>query len=171
MAEKSGVATSLTGWGLTAPTTARLHVGGPDDLPGILAQRRPRGVIARGLGRSYGDAAQNAGGDVVAPLPSRIELDAGAEGGPVVHVSAGTSVHELIQTLVPTGHFVPVTPGTRYVTVGGAVAADVHGKNHHRHGSFGHHVLSLDLLTADGSVRTVGPERDSELFWATVGGM
>jgi decaprenylphospho-beta-D-ribofuranose 2-oxidase len=140
-------------------------------LPEVVTQAGPRGVIARGLGRSYGDAAQNAGGLVIGPLPGSIELDAGAEGGPVVHVSAGSSIHELIRTLVRAGHFVPVTPGTRYVTVGGAIAADVHGKNHHRHGSFGSHVVSLDLLTADGSVLTIGPDRERELFWATVGGM
>jgi decaprenylphospho-beta-D-ribofuranose 2-oxidase len=163
--------TRLTGWGRTAPTTARLHTGTAEELPGLVAAAGPRGLIARGLGRSYGDAAQNAGGDVVAPLPSSIELDPGTEGGPVVHVSAGTSIHELIRELVPTGHFVPVTPGTRYVTVGGAIAADVHGKNHHRHGSFGSHVVSLDLVTADGSVRTVGPDQEAGLFWATVGGM
>jgi decaprenylphospho-beta-D-ribofuranose 2-oxidase len=166
-----GQLTSLTGWGRTAPTTARLVTGGPRSLPGIVANAGPRGLIARGLGRSYGDAAQNAGGAVVGPLPSRMELEVDAAGGPVVHVSAGTSIHEMIRALVPAGHFVPVTPGTRYVTVGGAVAADVHGKNHHRDGCFGSHVVSLDLLTADGSVRTIGPDREPELFWATVGGM
>jgi decaprenylphospho-beta-D-ribofuranose 2-oxidase len=172
MAEPAGGrATSLTGWGRTSPSTARLLPGTPEELPGIITGAGARGVIARGLGRSYGDAAQNAGGDVIGPLPSRIDLDADADGGPVVHASAGASLHELIRVLVPTGHFVPVTPGTRYVTIGGAIAADVHGKNHHRHGSFGSHVVSLDLLTADGSVRTIGPDQEGELFWATVGGM
>ncbi len=170
MAEQ-GARVSLTGWGRTAPTTARLVPGSPEALAGIVAAAGPRGVIARGLGRSYGDAAQNAGGDVIGPLPSSIELDRDAEGGPVVRTSAGTSVHELVRELVPTGHFVPVTPGTRYVSVGGAIAADVHGKNHHRDGTFGCHVVSLDLLTADGTVRTIGPRRDPALFWATVGGM
>jgi len=171
MAEPAGRRTILTGWGRTSPTSARMLTGSLEAVPALVAQAGPRGIIARGLGRSYGDAAQNAGGDVVGPLPSRIDLEADAEGGPIVRVSAGTSIHELIRLLVPTGHFVPVTPGTRYVTVGGAIAADVHGKNHHRHGSFGSHVVSLDLLTADGAVRSIGPELDAELFWATIGGM
>lgn len=169
--------TDLVGWGRTAPTRARLVSSTPDALPALLRDLDPavcdRGVLARGLGRSYGDAAQNAGGTVIAPLPARIELDESAPGGPVVRVSAGTDLHALMRALLPTGHFVPVTPGTRYVTVGGAIAADVHGKNHHRDGSFGQHVAALDLLVADGSVRTVGPlpDQDPELFWATVGGM
>ena len=171
MAEPGGRRTSLTGWGRTSPSTARVVSGTRDDVARLVADAGPRGIIARGLGRSYGDAAQNAGGEVIGPLPSHLELEAEAPGGPVVRVSAGTTIHELIRELVPTGHFVPVTPGTRYVTVGGAIAADVHGKNHHRHGSIGDHVVSLDLLTADGSVRTVGPDLEGGLFWATVGGM
>lgn len=128
----------------------------------------PRGLIARGLGRSYGDPAQNAGGEVLLPLAAWIDPLGPAD---TVRVSAGTSLHDLMAALLPQGRFVPVTPGTRYVTVGGAIACDVHGKSHHVAGSFGDHVLDLDLVTADGEVRTIGPDRDPELFWATVGGL
>ena len=84
---------------------------------------------------------------------------------------AGVSLHQLMSTMLPLGWFVPVTPGTRYVTVGGAIGADIHGKNHHSAGSFCQHVESFDLLGADGQVRTVTPEGNPELFWATAGGM
>ena len=166
--------TTLTGWGHTAPTSARLLEATADQLPELVRRLDAgsgRGLIARGLGRSYGDAAQNAGGTVLAPLPGGARLDLDHPSGPRVRASAGTSWHDLVRVLLPTGHFVPVTPGTRYVTVGGAVAADVHGKNHHREGSIGSHLDSLDLLLADGTVRTVGPEQEPDLFWATVGGM
>ena len=166
---------TLTGWGRTAPSRSVLVDATTDSLSELLAQVRTsssgRGLVARGLGRSYGDPAQNAGGIVLAPLPDHVSMDADNPGGPRVRVSAGTSLHELIRALLPTGHFVPVSPGTRFVTVGGAIAADVHGKNHHRNGSLAAHVESLELLTSDGTVRTVGPEREPELFWATTGGM
>jgi len=88
---------------------------------------------------------------------------------------AGTSLDEVLRVSVPQGWFVPVTPGTRMVTVGGAIAADIHGKNHHRDGTFGMHVRSLDLLTADGTVKVLQPgggtAADQELYRATVGGM
>lgn len=158
----------LTGWGMTAPTVSRVIEATAAEVPALVGAAGPRGVLARGLGRSYGDPAQNAGGAVLAPLPAAI--------GPVdpdglVRVSAGTSLHDLMVDLLPRGRFVPVTPGTRYVTVGGAIACDVHGKSHHRTGSFGDHVASLDLVLADGSTRTVGPDREADLFWATVGGL
>ena len=98
--------------------------------------------LARGLGRSYGDAAQCAGGTVIdcTCLDRVIELDwAGAK----VRVEAGCSLDALLRAVVPQGFFVPVTPGTRYVSLGGAVASDVHGKNHHRDGTIGAHVQSL----------------------------
>lgn len=158
----------LTGWGGTAPTAAHLVTSSIEDLGAVLGAAGPRGLVARGLGRSYGDVAQNAGGDVLAPLPGGIEIDA-AQG--LARVAAGTSFHDLMRDLIPAGFFVPVTPGTRFVTMAGAVACDIHGKNHHRDGSIADHVVALDLLTADGTVRTVGPESDPELFWGTVGGL
>ncbi len=126
-------------------------------------------MLARGLGRSYGDAAQNAGGDVLVLDPDGpVRLD--AESG-VVDVGAGVSLDRLIRVLLPRGFFLPVTPGTRQVSVGGAIACDIHGKNHHVDGTFGRHVLDLDLVTADGQVRRLSAEEHPDLFWATVGGM
>ncbi len=160
----------LAGWGATSPTTAQVqHPAMPAELLGSLDSPPARGAIARGLGRSYGDAAQNAGGRVIdTTLLEEIDLDP-ATG--IVTASAGTSIDRLIRVLVPRGFFVPVTPGTRYVTVGGAVAADIHGKNHHASGSWCDHVLSLRLLLPSGEVREIGPDADADLFWATAGGL
>jgi decaprenylphospho-beta-D-ribofuranose 2-oxidase len=130
----------------------------------------PRGsVIARGLGRSYGDAAQCAGGTVVdtSGFNSIGVIDAGTGS---VEVGSGASLDALIRASLPMGWFIPVSPGTRQVTVGGAIAADVHGKNHHREGSFCSYVASLTFVTPVG-VLTITPENDPELFWATAGGM
>lgn len=137
-----------------------------------VTERPDRGVIARGLGRAYGDPAQNAGG-VVLDMTSMSRILAVDADARVAHVEAGVSLATLMRVLIDFGLWVPVLPGTAQVTVGGAIAADVHGKNHHVAGSFGNHVRSLDLLTADGSVRTVRPDDPSNqhLFWATVGGM
>jgi decaprenylphospho-beta-D-ribofuranose 2-oxidase len=125
-------------------------------------------LIARGLGRSYGDAAQ-CGGGLVLDTSSLSTIGSVDEQG-VVEVGAGVSLHRLMQRTLPSGWFVAVTPGTRYVTVGGAIAADVHGKNHHRDGSFARHVKQLTLAAPAGTF-TVSPEEDPELFWATAGGM
>ncbi len=132
-----------------------------------------RGVLARGLGRSYGDNAQNGGGLVVdMPALNRIHsIDADTA---LVDVDAGVNLDQLMRAALPFGLWVPVLPGTRQVTVGGAIACDIHGKNHHSAGSFGNHVRSMDLLTADGRIRRLTPsggsDEDTALFWATVGG-
>ncbi|MEV4171776.1 FAD-binding oxidoreductase [Nonomuraea sp. NPDC049709] len=160
--------TFLTGWGRTAPTPAMLaRPRTLDELREAVEDAPRRGLVARGLGRSYGDAAQNAGGLVL----DCTGLDTWTfdEATGLVTASGGVSLHELMTELVPRGWFLPVSPGTRYVTVGGAVAADVHGKNHHRDSSFGAHVRSLTLVTAGGTARVLRPGQP--LFHATVGGM
>jgi decaprenylphospho-beta-D-ribofuranose 2-oxidase len=163
------VSRSLSGWGRTAPSSARVLVEPTlEAIAHAVREAGSRGVIARGLGRSYGDPAQNAGGLVVDMTGyNRIHcLD--ADSGLAV-VDAGVSLDTLMRAALPFGLWVPVLPGTRQVTVGGAIAADIHGKNHHSAGSFGDHVRALDLVTADGTVVTLTPE--DELFWATLGGM
>jgi decaprenylphospho-beta-D-ribofuranose 2-oxidase len=161
----------LTGWGRTAPTSAYLTpLRRADEAADLLAARTGRGVLARGLARSYGDAAQNAGGLVLDTTAADRVLDIDLATGEI-EVEAGISLDRLMNLFVPMGLFVPVTAGTRYVTVGGAIAADIHGKNHHVAGSFSQHVRWLDLLLADGRVRRVGPQQDPELFRATAGGM
>ncbi|SFP02266.1 decaprenylphospho-beta-D-ribofuranose 2-oxidase [Geodermatophilus dictyosporus] len=163
--------TALAGWGRTAPSVAVVRAAGEDDqLAEAVAGAPVRGVIARGLGRSYGDPAQNGGGAVLDMTSRSRVLSVDVPSGRVL-VEAGASLDHLMQHLLPLGLMVPVSPGTRQVTVGGAVAADIHGKNHHAAGSFCDHVESLDLLTADGVVRSVSRESDPQLFWATAGGM
>jgi decaprenylphospho-beta-D-ribofuranose 2-oxidase len=158
----------LTGWGRTAPSRAEVvAAAAPENVAARVRAAGPRGVLARGLGRSYGDAAQNSGGTV-------IDLRGTVEIGPVdpsgmVRCSAGTSLEALLERVVPDGWFAPVTPGTRQVTLGGALAADVHGKNHHRDGSLANHVTSVRMVDGLGEVRDLTPA--DELFWAIPGGM
>jgi decaprenylphospho-beta-D-ribofuranose 2-oxidase len=127
-------------------------------------------VIARGLGRAYGDAAMNAGGRVVDASAVTGVLDLDPATG-LVRALAGTSLDDLMRVTVPQGWFLPVTPGTKFVTLGGAIASDVHGKDHHAAGTFGSHVRSLVLALPDGTTRTLTPSATPEEFWATCGGM
>jgi decaprenylphospho-beta-D-ribofuranose 2-oxidase len=162
----------LTGWGRTAPTRARVASPTvPGEVAAILGRPPYRGAIARGLGRSYGDAAQNAGGTVISTrsLTASAELDS-ATGR--VRVGAGASLGELIADVLPRGWFPAVVPGTQFVTVGGAIASDVHGKNHHRDGSFCDHAHAIELAVPSGARLSLTPDGpDADAFWATAGGM
>lgn len=154
----------LTGWGRTAPALTRVVEPDASGLVGVLDSAT---LVARGLGRGYGDCAVAGGGTTVSTRAMRaLAIHDG-----VLDAAAGASLEEVLKVAVPQGWFVPVTPGTRFVTVGGAIASDIHGKNHHRDGTFGDHVEELSLMLASGETRTVSRSSDPHLFWATVGGM
>lgn len=159
----------LTGWGRTRPSWAK--VSGPMDrcaLQELVASRPARGVLARGAGRSYGDAAQNMDGHVVSPAQPALELDVAAR---TLRAPASASFAEVLAEAVPQGLMLPVLPGTRHLTLGGAVAADVHGKNQHADGSIAAWIDELELIDGTGTLRTLTPDGDPEAFHATVGGM
>lgn len=132
-------------------------------------QRFAAPVLAYGNGRSYGDSCLNDGGALI--LSARLDrvLSFDRESG-LVTCEAGVLLDELLKLVVPAGWFPPVTPGTAFVTIAGALANDVHGKNHHRSGSFGRHVRAFDLMRSDGSLLTCAPDLNPELFAATIGG-
>ena len=177
---------TLHGWGRTAPT--RAQVLSTEDLDTIVdaveqvaddnadkPDHLKRGVIARGMGRSYGDPAQNAGGLVI-DMQRFNKIHSIDPDTALVVVDGGVTLDQLMKAALPYGLWVPVLPGTRQVTIGGAIGPDIHGKNHHSAGSFGNHVESMELLVASGKILTLKPEGseddpDGELFWATVGGM
>lgn len=161
----------LAGWG-NYPVQ-RCRVFRPEktrDLKEILVKGHQRDYISRGLGRSYGDAALNLESGVI--LHERLNrLMTFAPQTGVLECEAGVTFAEIIDCFLPRGYFLPVTPGTKYITVGGAIAGDVHGKNHHRVGSFAEFLLDFQLLTATGEVLTCSKELNPDAFWATVGGM
>jgi len=168
-----GLDSSLSGWGATTPSRARLVQ--PKDAPDvarILATSGSlgAGLIARGAGRSYGDAASNDGGCVLDMTRFDRIVQVSPERGIVV-AQAGATIAELQAELARHGMTLPVVPGTAHVTIGGAIASDVHGKNHHRDGSFARHVATISLCTPSAGLLEVSPDGDRELFYATLGGM
>lgn len=139
-----------------------------DSLPQAAAQDDT--LLPYGQGRSYGDSCLNNGGTLLLTdkLDRFIHFDR-AEG--LLRCEAGVTLADILRLIVPQGWFLPVTPGTKFVSVGGAIANDVHGKNHHRAGTFGCHVTRFELLRSDGSRLLCSPQKNAEWFAATVGGL
>lgn len=156
----------LSGWGLTPK--ARCDVVRPERM----SELKPFSVpyLARGLGRSYGDASLNSSGKVVLMERLNRMLSFDDKTG-VLRAEGGVTLAEIIETFVPRGWFLSVTPGTKFVTLGGCFACDVHGKNHHHTGSFAQHVKEIELLQADYQTVRCSPAVKKELFWSTAGGM
>ncbi|MCX8279511.1 FAD-binding oxidoreductase [Phyllobacterium sp. 0TCS1.6C] len=126
--------------------------------------------LAYGNGRSYGDSCHNDAGSLVDMRDADALIHFDANTG-LLTAQAGMLLSQIIAIAAPHGYFLPVTPGTRFVTLGGAIANDVHGKNHHRQGTFGRHVENLELLRSDGTVSTCSETSHAELFAATIGGL
>ena len=141
------------------------------ELQNLFTLSNRNGVVPRGLGRSYGDQALNSGGGVVTieKLSNTQEILISDDGS--VSVPAGISYGDLLKTVLKNGWIIPVVPGSRFISIGGAIAADVHGKNHFQKNSLSAHILELEILIANGTVVTCNRSSEPELFWATIGGL
>ena len=128
-------------------------------------------MLPFGMGRSYGDCCLNDGG-VLLNTAGMSRVSSGLiRGQGLIRCEAGISLEDILKFTVPQGWFLPVTPGTKFITLGGATANDVHGKNHHRVGTFGRHIRRLELLRSDGRRLICSPEENPEWFAATIGGL
>lgn len=156
----------IHGWGCYPTIDA--HVLQPISASDCARAIEGRSLIARGMGRSYGDSANSRTVLQTTYLDHYVSFDIDAG---ILTCESGLTIRELLGLIVPNKWFVPVTPGTSYVTVGGAIASDVHGKNHHIAGTFGQHVQSLTLLLGTGEVVSTSPIELPDLFHATCGGM
>lgn len=149
--------------------TIKAHVTQSSDTSEIQSFVRSHdSLIARGNGRCYGDSSLNKTIFSTLKLNRFLAFDPKEK---TIECEAGVLLSEILNVIVPQRLFLPVSPGTKFITLGGAIAADVHGKNHHGEGSFADHVLELRLLTADGSIYVCSPTENAGLFWQTCGGM
>ncbi|MEZ4820425.1 MAG: FAD-binding oxidoreductase [Bdellovibrionota bacterium] len=155
----------ISGWGRCGFSSAMVHK--PTQTSDLQNAMVARPTITRGLGRSYGDSALQ---DHVLSLESFQGVSAIDPINQTVVVDGGVTLDRLLRVIVPQGYFVPVVPGTKFITMGGAIASDIHGKNHHQYGSFSQCVKKLDIYHA-GEVVSCNMQANKELFWATVGGM
>ncbi len=166
---------SISGWGCHNHAKAKIiNPVNLEHLEEIINNAKRKSIISRGLGRSYGDAAQLDNEQVIdLKFFNHINLNKEKR---IVTAGSGVSINSLLEKIVPLGFFIPVSPGTRYVTIGGAIASDVHGKNHHVNGSFGNHIHEISLIDGLGNFKKLSNNNNSSLqeknqFWATIGGM
>ncbi len=158
---------AITGWGLYPVVRAQKNKARQlDELRGFARAQTP--LLAQGNCRSYGDACLYS--QVVSTLDLKHLLAFDPECG-ILRTQAGITLEEIIRFALPHGFFPPVTPGTKFPTLGGCIAADVHGKNHHVDGSIGNFIDELEMVLADGSCARCSRRENADLFWATLGGM
>ena len=166
----SASSSALTSWGnLFHPKQRVFRPSSREESLGLVGKAPPK-VLPYGLGRSYGDSCINDGGALIHTcyLDHFIAFDPTSG---VLSCEAGVTLAEILEVTLPRGWFLPVTPGTKFVTVGGAIANDVHGKNHHQDGTFGHAIRVLELVRSDGNTILCSPTQHPSLFRATIGGL
>ncbi len=166
---------SISGWGLHNP--ANVNILKPDSfeqLENLIVNSEKNSVLPRGLGRSYGDAAQLDNKSVFNLFAFDHIYINKKEG--FITAGSGVSIDSILKKIIPEGFFIPVSPGTRNVTIGGAIASDVHGKNHHLNGSFGNYIKEILLIDGKGNLKKLSSNNNEPIeiknqFWATIGGM
>lgn len=157
----------LGGWGRYPLIETKLK--SPSSIEELVQEISKKNLIARGNGRSYGDSAVNKSNTISMKKFNRIiEFN---DGTGLLVTESGVLLSEIINSFLPKGWFPMVTPGSKFVTVGGMVACDVHGKNHHKEGSFGDYIEWLEIITASGEIKRCSKKENSELFNWTIGGM
>ena len=157
-------------WGRYPKYNARIvPINWREDFPRVTAGLH-NGALPVGMGRSYGDVCLLEGGNLLQTTGMNRLIDFDAETG-ILTAESGITLAQILDFAVPRGFFLPVTPGTKYVTLGGAIANDVHGKNHEAVGSFGNHVPSFELVRSDGTRRVCSATENPDWFAATIGGM
>ena len=156
----------INGWGRYPKFNANLYY--PENKSQCLDCIKKNSFIPRGAGRSYGDSANSDNVLQSSKINQVLKFD---KINGIVTCEAGVTFRDLITIIVPEGWFFPVTPGTSYLTIGGAIAADVHGKNHHKEGSFSDYILNIDMILGSGDFVSVSKKVLPDLFYATCGGM
>ena len=168
--EQSTGPTPFESWGRYPSYEAKvLPLHWQSDFPAVTAGHH-NGVLPVGMGRSYGDVCLLKDGNLLLTTGMNRLIDFDPESG-LLTAEGGVTLAQILDFSVPRGFFLPVSPGTKYVTLGGAIANDIHGKNHHVAGTFGSHVTQFELVRSDGSRRLCSPTENPDLYAATIGGL